>query len=363
MDKPASLPLPVEQLPANIRRFAASDAPLAARLMAARGLVPVQGADQVSLLVQLTGAAEAQVADTARTTLQGLPEATLHAASEAPLHAVFLDYLAKAFASQFDVLERVARNAATGDFTLERLAATGSEALTEIIALNQRRLLECPRIIEALYANRNTRMSTADRLVELAARNGVRLDAIPAFDAHVAAIAGELIPEPTAEPLPGDRWFNEALEADSEDDDVMVGSQPPEGADDEEEPPPEEVREKFRPLHTRIREMRTAEKIRLAMVGDAAARALLVRDPNKTVAHAAIASPRMKDSDVIHIAQSRDVSQDVLRYITNRKQWVRSYEVKRALVGNPKTLSRSRGIAQSVKTAAKQRLLKIQRGG
>ena len=225
-------------------------------------------------------------------------------------------------------------------------------------------------------------MSTADRLVELAARNGVRLDAIPAFDAHVAAIAGELIPEPTAEPLPGDRWFNEALEADSEDDDVMVGSQPPEGADDEEEPPPEEVREKFRPLHTRIREMRTAEKIRLAMVGDAAARALLVRDPNKTVAHAAIASPRMKDSDVIHIAQSRDVSQDVLRYITNRKQWVRSYEVKRALVGNPKTpvgaalrfmthlrkedlktLSRSRGIAQSVKTAAKQRLLKIQRGG
>ena len=126
MDKPASLPLPVEQLPANIRRFAASDAPLAARLMAARGLVPVQGADQVSLLVQLTGAAEAQVADTARTTLQGLPEATLHAASEAPLHAVFLDYLAKAFASQFDVLERVARNAATGDFTLERLAAAGS---------------------------------------------------------------------------------------------------------------------------------------------------------------------------------------------------------------------------------------------
>ena len=46
----------------------------------------------------------------------------------------------------------------------------------EFVATNEQRLLENPRIIELLYMNKNTRMSTADRIVELAARNGLAVD-------------------------------------------------------------------------------------------------------------------------------------------------------------------------------------------
>ena len=126
-----------------------------------------------------------------------------------------------------------------------------------MIALNQERLLAAPKIIEALYMNRNTRMSTADRLVELCARNGVKLDGIPAFDAHVAAIEGQLIPEPSDEPLPGDEIFQEALEADADDAEAVT-------EDDEGEA---KVDEKFLPLHTRIRNMHISEKVRLAIMG------------------------------------------------------------------------------------------------
>ena len=41
----------------------------------------------------------------------------------------------------------------------------------------------------------------------------------------------------------------------------------------------------------RIRTMSSSEKIRLALVGNASARAFLVRDQSKPVAYAAITSP------------------------------------------------------------------------
>ena len=93
------------------------------------------------------------------------------------------------------------------------------------------------------------------------------------------------------------------------------------------------------------------------------------------VQQAAIGSPMMTESEAASIAQSRQVSEDVLRVIGSRREWLSNYELKRALVGNPKTpvgismrflshlhasdlrdLSRSRGVPTALKTAALQRL-------
>ena len=68
------------------------------------------------------------------------------------------------------------------------LARTGSETVTELIATNEDRLLHHPRIIELLYLNKRTRMSTADRLIDLAVRNGLTLTGIPAFKEAAAAL-------------------------------------------------------------------------------------------------------------------------------------------------------------------------------
>ncbi|MBC7173414.1 MAG: hypothetical protein H5U40_13325 [Polyangiaceae bacterium] len=335
-------------------------------MMAARGLVPLKGHDAVLLLLQLAADSDPALAKSAGDALDKTPEGVLLAAAEAPLHPSMLDALAARYPSREDVLSRIAANASASDSTLADVALRCSEPVTEIIATNQERMLAAPSIIEALYKNKNTRMSTADRLIELAARNGVELEGIPAFKYHVEAIAGQLIPEPTDEPLPTDVAWQEALSDDGADENAI---------ERDEVDGTETLKESYKPLSSKIRDMSASEKIRLSLVGDAAARAILVRDPNRLVAMAAISSPSMRDSEAIAVAHSKEVAEDILRYIGNKKEWLRSHELKRALMFNPKTpiaismnflshmrpndlqtLSRSRNVPNALKTVAKQRL-------
>ena len=134
-------------------------------------------------------------------------------------------------------------------------------------------------------------------------------------------------------------------------------------------------------LHSVISSLNVAQKVALAIKGNREAREILVRDTNKIVATAAIKSPRITDREVVNAAQSRAVCQDVIRIIAGSKQMVRSYQVKCALVFNPKTpipiarsflrymnnadikaLSRSRNIS-SVITKTAQQLLERKLGG
>ncbi|HEX6242661.1 MAG TPA: hypothetical protein VFZ61_17225 [Polyangiales bacterium] len=377
MARPAPLPLPVDQLPANIRRFCDPGAPQPARMMAARGMVPVRGADQLMLLLQLSADPDAAISGSATDALNKLPDAVLLPAAEASMPASFLDHLAERFREVEAVLERVVANPSTDSETVEWVALRCSERVSERISVNEQRLLGHPRIIEALYKNKNTRMSTADRLIELAARNQVVLD-LPTFQAHVEAIRGQLIAEPTEEPLPSDADFAQALAEDDDNPDAVSA-----GKDDEADE--DEVQEQYLPLMMRIRRMTSAEKLRLAMVGSASARAFLVRDRDKGVAYAAITSPAMSENEVVPISMSKEVGEEVLRYIGNKREWTKNHEIKHGLVFNPKTpvgislrfighlrdeelrvLSRSRNVAQPLKSAAMAKLLikeKKERGG
>ena len=362
------LPLPLESLPEPLRRFADPNGPTPARMMAARGMVPVQGANLVLLLAQLTSDSDPEVKTAAQGTLAGLPEAVLLPACEAELPGPVFHELALQFPSRDDVLERLASNGAVQDKTMAIIALHCPERITEIISVNQQRLLGAPEIIEALYKNPKTRMSTADRLIELAARHGVTLTGIPMFEEHVKAIQGQLIPEPTDEALPSDQVFADALKEDGDED--AVNRDDIEGT--------EEVVEEFQSLQGKIRNMNIGEKIRLSLVGNAAARSLLVRDPNRVVSMAAISSPAVSENEAKNASQSREVSEDVLRYIAKKREWLRSYEIKRSLTYNPKTplalsmgflnhlrrndlraLSRSRGIPAPLKQAAKRRSKKF----
>jgi hypothetical protein len=110
-------------------------------------------------------------------------------------------------------------------------------------------------------------------------------------------------------------------------------------------------------------------------VGSGAARAFLVRDKNKTVAYAAITSPAIGENEIPPIARSKEVSEEVLRYVGNKREWTKNYEIKLGLLFNPKCpvgialrfvphlrdgdlkeLSRTRNVAQPIKSAALQRI-------
>jgi hypothetical protein len=83
--------------------------------------------------------------------------------------------------------------------------------------------------------------------------------------------------------------------------------------------------------------MTVMQKIKLARLGGTEARGLLVHDRNKIVATAAITSPRIRPNEVASYAKSRNVCDEVLRLISLNREWTRNYQVKLALVTNPKT--------------------------
>ena len=361
------LPLPVDQLPESLRRFGDPSAPEKTRTIAARGLVPVKGGELVALMLQLAADPIEAIATSAKSTLDGLPVSMIEDACDADMHPAFLDALSDRLRGQHALLERLLANARLADDSMVRIARTCSESVAERVALNEQRMLAAPAIIEALYKNSATRMSTIDRLIELCVRNGVVLEGIATFQAHADAIAGQLIPEPTDEPLPSDIAFATALKHDEDDDPLETDKA--EGKED--------LKQKFLPLANQISTMSTQDKLRLTLTGNAAARALLVRDSNKTVCFAAVASPSTTESEANNMAHSRQVGEDVLRFIGNKREWLGNYELKKALLFNPKTpvgislkflshmhmsdlrdLSRSRGVASAVKSAALQRIAK-----
>jgi hypothetical protein len=327
MSDVSELSFSLSDLPEKIRNACDPARPAPARMMAARGLIPLKGTDLVAVLVALTSDPEGPIQQAARKTLTGLPAEILEPACGSNLHAALLDRLAEILQDKEPLLLRIAGNPASSDVTVERLALCGSELISEQIAVNESRLLKAPAIIEALYKNRNTRMSTADRLVDLAVRNNVELKNVPTFRAHAEALQHQLIAEPSAEPLPSDTLFKEAL--DQDEDDIAVECDEDEGT--------ERVKERFKPLIMRLKDMTVSEKVRFSFIANAAGRAFLVRDPILLVALAAIASPQMTAREAAEIAKSREVNHEILRFIGRRRDWLKTDEVKRALVFNPKT--------------------------
>jgi hypothetical protein len=304
------------------------------RLMAARGVLPgAKPAHIVTAVVALTTDASPKVAEAARKTLGALPPPILTGALEADLETAVVLALTENYKDDANIVEKLLRMPRMDEDALVLIAASASEAVGELVATNETLLLKYPKAIEKLYMNKRVRMSTADRLLELAVRNGLELD-IPAFAEAAQAIQGELIPEPTVEPTYDDILFVQAEEVASlvasklgEDDDTHE-------RDDEGE---EVVREEVLPLHAAISQMTVTQKIRRALLGNSAERMLLVREKNRLVATAAASSPMMNENDAARIAASRNVIDDVLRIIARNKEFTRNYQVKLNLVYNPRT--------------------------
>lgn len=86
-----------------------------------------------------------------------------------------------------------------------------------------------------------------------------------------------------------------------------------------------------------IQDMPVPDKIKLAMTGDKEARSILIKDSNKQVQEAVLDSPRISDMEIVAVANSRNVPDEILRKIAVNRQWMKNYQVRLALVNNPKT--------------------------
>ncbi len=343
-------PLDPAALSEPARRALAGPGPL--KLMAARGLAPLpRPADLASVLYQLVLDPDAAIRAAAEKTALELPERVLLGAlGDVTLDARVLDYFAPRIAARPAVLEALLLNRATADDTVCELAKLGGEHAIELIATNQERLIRFPKLIAAVYLNPKARMSTVDRVLEQAIRAGLTIPEIPSWSELVDAILGtvRLAPglEATAIVVPIAPTLEQTYAADALFASVATFAVGEASATnlvleadtfldaDEADTGHEGLKTK---KQVQVETLSVPAKIRLATLGNSFARATLVRDRNRQVALAVINSPAMTDNEVIKYASSRNVSDEVIRVIANRKEWTKLYAVRIALVKNPKT--------------------------
>ncbi|MGA1823209.1 MAG: hypothetical protein ACMUIP_01005 [bacterium] len=89
-------------------------------------------------------------------------------------------------------------------------------------------------------------------------------------------------------------------------------------------------------LWRQVADMTIGQKIVLAQTGNKEARTLLMRESNKTILRALVNNGRITEAEVLLLANSRSVDEDILRTIASNREWVKDYKMKLALIRNPK---------------------------
>jgi hypothetical protein len=316
-------PLPLEGLSPAVQKVVGS--PSAAKLMAAKGIAPLRPVELLVAMYQLSFDGDAAVKTAAEAGAGALPDKVLVQPLGEALPAMVLHFFAERIAAtRIEALEKILYNQATADATFVRLAERVGERETEIIVQNESRLLRCPAIVQALFMNKQARMSSVNRAIELCARHNVRVDGIPAFD----EIARSIQEDPTAtDPAIADPGFDEVLQKVAEISDEEAADAEVTGATKE--------RTRKSPIIDFLK-LKLHEKIRLATLGNAYCRSNLIRDSNKMVSMAVIRSPLMTDNEVVRAAANRQISEDVIRYIANQRDFTKMYQVRLNLAQNPK---------------------------
>jgi hypothetical protein len=310
-----------------VEKILSGTAPEAIRMIAARGALPLPLQDLVYAQICLLHDELPQVVQAATESLAKLAgEALLPILRDPGCEAVLVDHFVRSGRLSGDALEAAIAHPAIMDATLESAATTGTAETLNLIVTNEVRIIKTPHLLEILRANPNLSSDNRRRLQELE-RDFIGKEQLRVRPSPVPA-AG-----PLAEALPEGAAAGEAPAA---------GEEPP--ADDaaapvmtEEEEARFEEELKKTPVFQKIMKMNVAERVQLAMKGNAEERAILIRDTAKMVAHQVLKSPKLSDSEVASFAKMRNIHEDMLRVIASRKDWTKTYATVHALVRNPKT--------------------------
>ncbi len=337
--------------------------PPAARLAAARGLLPLPQADLLEVLVHLSTDADSQVAQAAQATLHAQqPNDLLSVATAENVAPAVLGYFCSRPDLGPDIHHAVAGTNKTPDEAIALLARSTSDgSLLELITLNQQRLIRAPAIIDAILLN-PARTAEAERHAKETRREffekerGARQIA-EELRARGNSAAAEFFESAELRAVSGvmsadDAWVIaqhiEVSDVDVDDSwlareliEGMLVETPEQAAANvqavinaerlEGDASPERIS-----LIRRIMFMNVKDRVKLGMKGDREARGILVRDSNKIVACAVIHNPRTTEHEIENIASMRTVADEVLRLIGMNRAWARSYAIIHNLVRNPR---------------------------
>jgi hypothetical protein len=313
-----------------VEKILSGTAPEVIRMTAARGALPLPLSDlvyaQICLLHdELPGVVQAASESLAKMT----GETLLPLLRDPGCEPILVDHFVRSGRLSGGALEAAIAHPAILDATLESVAAAATEETLNLIVTNEVRIIKNPRLLEILRANPNLAADNRRRLAELErdfiGKEELRVRSSPTVPREEPQAPGEALPEgalPEGVPAEGGE--------------APAGDAAPPVMTEEEEQKYEEALKKT-PTFQKIMKMNVAERVQLAMKGNAEERAILIRDTARLVSTQVLKSPKLSDNEVANFAKMRSIHEDLLRAIASRKDWTKAYATVHALVRNPKT--------------------------
>ena len=286
-------------IPAEVAKIMSKWGGHSVRLAAARGALPMSGHNLVTVLFVFYHGENLELKEEALGTFKTLPAQILLAAlSQEELHPSIIDLIVK-LRYQDSVVMRVAlAHRMIGIKSLLFLAENSSGDILDMLSHNDEVLRKTDILRTTIINNVH-----ADKVMKL------RLGWVePIMESE---------PEPVTEPQ---------LEAQSSVEEDGVDS-----FDDEE------LEEESLSKYQKIQEMLVADKIKMALTGDKEWRTLLIRESNKQVNTAVLKNPRISEGEVLTVAKNRSSSDELIRIILLNREWVKLYDMKKALIAHPRT--------------------------
>ncbi|WP_321370506.1 hypothetical protein [uncultured Desulfuromusa sp.] len=302
------------------------------RLAAARGALPMSGHNLVTVLFVFYNGENQELKEEALSTLRTLPaQILLGALSQPELHPSIIDLIVKLRYQDSVVMQAALIHRMIGIKSLLFLAEHSSGDVLDMLAHNDEILRKTDSLRTAIINNIHTDKVTKQRL-------------------------GWVEPEPEPE--------------------AIDETQPVTEADEDDASVEEELEEEPLSKYQELQEMTVTEKIKMALTGDKEWRTLLIREANKQVNTAVLNNPRITEGEVIAVAKNRSSSDELIRIILLNRDWVKLYEIKKALVVHPRTplqtamrymsflsekdikeLSKSREVGQAIVNNARRMLI------
>ncbi len=293
------------KIPAEVAKIMSKWGGHQMRLAAARGAVPMSGPNLVMVLFVFYHGENQELKEEALNTLQTLPANILMATLSQPeLHPSIIDLIVHLRLQDAIVMQEVIRHPMTAMRSLLFLAQKSSGDVLEMLALNDEVMRKADIIRAAIINNPNT-----DRVTK------VRL---------------------------GWRDPDEVKKKETKTESKKDGSSEGEGEDDsldefEDEEGEFEDEEDGLSKYQLLQEMAVSEKIKMALTGDKEWRTLLIREPNKQVCGAVLKNPRITEGEVLAVAKNRSAHEELIRIILLNRDWLKLYDMKKALVSHPRT--------------------------
>ena len=268
-------------------RIVGKEAPRDMQLSAARGALPLAAHDLITVLFFFVNSKDVELKKLAAVTLRELPVPVLKPVlTNAETHPHLLHLIARARYKDVVVMEELLQNPAVIDETFVFCASRVAEPLLSMIANNAQRLQQAPQLVQAILDNPH-----ADKALKF--RFGWSEEEAPALldEDEESAEKGEI----------------------------------------------EEVEEETLSKYQQALVLGVSAKIKMALTGDKEWRSIFLRDSNKLVSSAALNNPRITDGEVLALAKLKTTSDELIRIITLNKDWMKSYEMKKAIALHPRT--------------------------